>query len=70
MGKYTSYKVKEPAIKRGEVHPVMRGIGCVLLAIVPPLAYGTSVLLVNYGIGHRWLYRLIGWARQRYILCC
>jgi hypothetical protein len=54
MGKYTSYKVKEPAMKRGELHPVMRGIGCILFAIVPPLAYGISVLLVNYGIGHRW----------------
>lgn len=54
MGRYTSYKVKEPAVKRGEIHPVMRGIGCIMFAIVPPLAYGTAVLVVNYGIGRGW----------------
>lgn len=54
MGKYTSYKVKEPTIKRGEIHPVMRGIGCILFAIVPPLAYGTSVLVVQYGVSRGW----------------
>lgn len=36
------------------MHPLMRGIGCILFAVVPLLAYGTSVLLVNYGIGQRW----------------
>lgn len=54
MGKYTSYKVKEPAIKRGEIHPITRGIGCILFAIVPPLSYLTAVEVVNYGIGQRW----------------
>jgi hypothetical protein len=54
MGRYTSYKVKEPAVKRGDIHPVMRGIGCILFAIVPPLSYGTAVLLVNYGISQGW----------------
>jgi hypothetical protein len=32
----------------------MRGIGCVLLAVIPLLAYGTSVLLVDYGMKHGW----------------
>ena len=54
MGRYTSYKVREPKVKRGEIHPIMRGIGCIMFAIVPPLAYGTSVLLVNYGISRGW----------------
>jgi len=54
MGKYTSYKVKEPSIKRGEIHPLMRGIGCILFVVVPALAYGTAVLVVNYGIGRGW----------------
>jgi hypothetical protein len=54
MGKYTSYKVKEPAVKRGEIHPIMRGIGCIMFAVVPPLSYGTAVLLVNYGISRGW----------------
>lgn len=54
MGKYTSYKAKEAPVKRGELHPIMRGIGCILFAVVPPLAYGASVLLVNYGIRRGW----------------
>jgi hypothetical protein len=55
MGKYNSFKGREkvPGPKRHEVHPVMRGIGCIMLAIVPILSYGIAILLVNYGIG-RW----------------
>ncbi len=54
MGKYTSHKVREPRIQRGQVHPIMRGIGCILFAIVPLLSYGTAVLLVNYGAKQGW----------------
>ena len=54
MGRYTSYQRHEAPIKRGQIHPVMRGIGCVLLAIVPLLSYGTAVLLVNYGTKKGW----------------
>jgi hypothetical protein len=32
----------------------MRGIGCILLAIVPLLSYGVAVLLVNYGAKNGW----------------
>jgi hypothetical protein len=32
----------------------MRGIGCILLAIVPLISYGCAVLLVNYGMRHGW----------------
>jgi hypothetical protein len=32
----------------------MRGIGCVMLIIVPILAYGAAVLLVNYGASRGW----------------
>lgn len=54
MGKYTSYKKAEAPVKRGEIHPVMRGIGCVLLAVIPLLSYGSAVLLVNYGVSKGW----------------
>jgi len=36
------------------VHPVMRGIGCIMIIVVPILAYGISVLLVNYGASKGW----------------
>ena len=32
----------------------MRGIGCIMMIVVPILAYGIALLLVNYGIGHGW----------------
>lgn len=54
MGKYTSYKAKEAPVKRGQIAPVMRGIGCILFAIIPPLAYLSSMLLVDYGVRRGW----------------
>ncbi len=54
MGRYSQVRQRPPSVKPGEVHPVMRGIGCVLLAIVPLLSYGSAVLLVNYGAKKGW----------------
>jgi hypothetical protein len=54
MGKYSSYSRPKPKTRVVTVHPVMRGIGCVTMVVVPILAYGTAVLLVNYGGTHGW----------------
>jgi len=56
MGKYNSFKGKDAALKpkRAEVHPVMRGIGCLLFVLVPILSYGTGALLVDYGAKNGW----------------
>jgi len=54
MGKYSSHARQAPRPQRGVVHPVMRGIGCLMIVIVPILAYGISVLLVNYGVSNGW----------------
>lgn len=54
MGKHSSYQRHQARIQRGQVHPVMRGIGCILMAIVPLISYGSAVLLVNYGVGKGW----------------
>ena len=53
MGRQTSYQ-RKTTVRRGEIHPVMRGIGCILLVIVPFLSYGIAVLLVDYGIRNGW----------------
>ena len=55
MGKYSSYIRQKPKPRNSGVHPVMRGIGCIMIVLVPILAYGASVLLVNYGAAHGWL---------------
>lgn len=54
MGKYSSHARQVPRPKRGVVHPVMRGIGCLMIVIVPILAYGVSLLLVDYGLKNGW----------------
>lgn len=54
MGRYTSYQREKPKPKRNEVHPVMRGIGCILLVLVPIIAYGTAAYVVDYGVRKGW----------------
>lgn len=54
MGKYSSRFNKAPPPRNRGVHPLMRGIGCIMMIIVPILAYGSAVLLVNYGASHGW----------------
>ena len=53
MGKY-SFANRQTSRPRREVHPVMRGIGCIMIILVPLLAFGSAVLLVNYGASHGW----------------
>lgn len=54
MGRYTSYQREKAKAKRNEVHPVMRGIGCILIVLVPILAYGTAMYIVDYGVRRGW----------------
>jgi hypothetical protein len=54
MGKYTTYNRQPPKPRNLGVHPVMRGIGCIMIVLVPILAYGSAVLLVNYGVSQGW----------------
>jgi hypothetical protein len=54
MGKYTSYVRQKPKPRIRGVHPVMRGIGCLLMVIVPIFAYGLATYLVDYGVRQRW----------------
>jgi hypothetical protein len=54
MGKYTSYARQKAKPRIVTVHPVMRGIGCLMMVIVPILSYGLAVLLVNYGRSRGW----------------
>lgn len=55
MGKYTSMSRPKPTKPRNVgVHPVMRGIGCIMMVVVPILSWGAAVLLVNYGASRGW----------------
>ena len=54
MGKYTTHSRQAPKPRSYGVHPVMRGIGCIMMIVVPILAYGLALYLVDYGIRHGW----------------
>ena len=45
MGKYTKYQRKSPARQRG-LNPVWRGIGCILLVLVPLLSCALASALI------------------------
>jgi len=53
MGKYSSSSRRQAAPPRNQVPPLVRGIGCITMVLVPILAYGTAIYLVN-GPGRSW----------------
>ncbi len=54
MGKYSSYTRKQEKPRQTGVHPVMRGLGCILIIVVPIFSYLIAVWLVSYGQAHGW----------------
>lgn len=54
MGKYSSYRKAPPKPRDLGVHPVVRGIGCIMMILVPVVAYGLALLLIDYGIRSGW----------------
>lgn len=56
MGKYDSYNPQSyKAASREGVHPVWRGIGCVLMILIPIMAFAGAVLLVQANLEQKWL---------------
>jgi len=47
MGKYSPRNKPDAPRTNREIHPVMRGIGCIMVVIVPIISWFTSVLLAN-----------------------
>jgi hypothetical protein len=47
MGKYTSYKPEKPQ-KSKEPHEIWRGLGCLLMLIIPAISIAASTLTVDY----------------------
>ncbi len=54
MGKYTSQTRQKEAPKVTGVHPIMKGLGCFMILIVPVISYGAAVLLVNSAVQRGW----------------
>lgn len=51
--KYTKYDNKEPKPEK-KLHPVWRGIGCLLMIIVPTVSYFTALEIIKIGISRGW----------------
>jgi hypothetical protein len=56
MAKYRKYD-RGPGVKKApwEIHPIWRGIGCILMLIIPVMAYAGAVMLVEANFTQRWV---------------
>jgi hypothetical protein len=55
MTKYTQYSRRPPVRERPwKIHPIWRGIGCILILIIPVMSYAGSALLVQYDLQQAW----------------
>lgn len=56
MGKYTRYSARVPPKPRPwRIHPIWRGIGCLLFLVIPFLGYAGGVVLVRMNMERGWL---------------
>jgi hypothetical protein len=54
MGKFSEYE-RAPFERPYKVHPIWRGIGCVLMVILPIMAYFGAVELVQANLRNNWV---------------
>jgi hypothetical protein len=54
MSKYNRYQFRQEK-QPYDIHPVWRGIGCLLLVIIPVLSYFSAVLVVRANFRSRWI---------------
>jgi hypothetical protein len=54
VGKYAKYEYKQIKPRRWKVHPIWRGIGVVLVILVPVLSYSGAYLLVRENFKSQW----------------
>lgn len=56
MTKYTKFNPRASAAQRPwDIHPIWRGIGCLLMILIPVMAYAGAVLLVQANLSQGWV---------------
>jgi hypothetical protein len=55
MGKYQTYQ-KQKELPRNEVHPVWRGIGCLIVIITPIISWAAAQVLLELGKTQKWAF--------------
>jgi hypothetical protein len=65
MSKYQSFQKHKELPARRDVHPVWRGIGCLIMVILPVISWATAQLLLEFGKSQKWafLYELSDYVR-------
>jgi len=54
MGKYRSNIVKKEKTTVEHPHSIWRGIGCMLMLIIPTVSFALATLLIDYGLDSKW----------------
>jgi hypothetical protein len=55
MGKYSSTTQKESTLKKNkEPHPIWRGIGCLMMLIIPAISIIIGKLSVDFALENKW----------------
>ena len=56
MGKYDKFNPRASAAQRPwDIHPIWQGIGCLLMIMIPVMAYAGAVLLVQANVSQGWV---------------
>ncbi|MBI3150539.1 MAG: hypothetical protein HYZ21_00250 [Chloroflexi bacterium] len=65
MGKYKSSAVFREKPKQQGPHFIWRGLGCLMMIIIPAISFSAAILTVDYGLAHEWNipYQLLGTPR-------
>jgi hypothetical protein len=54
MGKYSSLSQRRSPPKPDQPHAIWRGIGCLMIVIVPLMSFGLAWITTNVAIQQRW----------------
>ena len=54
MSSYNYYKNNKEEPTKKEIHPIWRGIGCLITVITPVISWAASLVLVDYGEIQKW----------------
>ena len=66
MGKYDSFNRRRQIKAVNETHPIWRGIGCLMLVIVPLISLGFAVLTMDSALRLEWPFprQFLGYTRM------
>ncbi len=62
MGKYKSSATRRQKPVDSGPHVIWRGLGCIMMIIIPVISFALAYELVNYGLNNNWSipYQLLG----------